>query len=82
MGQPVHAEAFLCTSIPATLIGYRFLLAWKRQNMRQKTLPTVTCYPLGTGRDTDWFKTHVPGQTRERPRFIQSDDDLCRSTPA
>jgi hypothetical protein len=31
------------------LVGPRFLPAWKRQNMRQKTLHTVTCYPLPVG---------------------------------
>src|SRR6516164_11479369 len=51
---------------------------------RTQMLSTVTCYPLpaGTGAHTDWFKTHVPDQTRERPHFIQSLADLCRPTLA
>src|SRR5215469_12450235 len=56
--------------------------AWKRQNARTQMLSTVTCYPpyRWTGAHTDWFKTHVPDQTRERPHFIQSLADLCRPT--
>src|ERR1700674_1268234 len=76
-----HHQHFLVYVNSRDLVGHGFLPAWKRQNERQERLPTVTCYPQGRGRDTDWFKTLVPDQTRKRPRFIQSVHDLCRSSP-
>jgi len=66
------------------LVGHCFLPAWKRQNARNETSHTVTWYHPShrdEWRDTDWFKTRVPGQTLKRPHFIQSLHDLHRPTP-
>src|SRR5215469_1611936 len=54
------------------LVGHSCLQTRKRQNARTETLSTVTCYPSSRRNraHTDWFKTHVPDQTREQPHFI------------
>src|SRR6266850_3037047 len=68
-----HHQHFLVYVNPRHF--HRFLLAWKRQNAREKRFHTVTCYLPCYGqewRDTDWFKTRVPDQTQKRPHFIQS----------
>src|SRR5439155_24993740 len=58
---------------------HRFLLAWKRQNAREKVTHRHVLPPVLSPewRDTDWFKTRVPDQTQKRPHFIQSANDLC-----
>jgi hypothetical protein len=39
-----HHQHFLVYVNSCYLVGHGFLLAWKRQNAREETLHTVTCY--------------------------------------
>jgi hypothetical protein len=65
-----HHQHFLVYVNSCYLVGHSLLPAWKRQNMRHKTLHTVTCYPP------------FPSERRARHRLVQNAGSRSNSEAA
>ncbi len=70
-----HHQHFLVYVNSRYLVGHASSRRGSGRTRAKRRYDTVTCYHPSRragGAHTDWFKTHVPDQTRTRPHFIQS----------